>query len=155
MTAKIVTARLRVVAVLAALLLVALLLGGPYVIRHRIRSNEAAALVSRRKIIAIENAHMERYNIFGAICDRSSSNARNDTWEQMQIHAVIEEAQKHDYQLEFRNCSQVAYSIVANPLHSGPIAPHTFCSDQTAVIHFAPSPSTCDGSNPIWTDTRP
>jgi hypothetical protein len=155
MTAKIVTARLRVVAVLAALLLVALLVGSPYVIRHRIRSNEAAALVSLRKIIALANTYIERNQTVDSVCGRFSSNAQNDRVEQAQVRAVFEEALKHDYQLEFTNCSQVAYRVVASPIHPGPIAPNRFCSDQTGVIHFTESSSTCDESSPIWVDRRP
>ena len=150
MTAKVVMGRLPALAVLAALLLVAALLGIPYLIRHRIRSNEADALVSLRKIIAIANADIERTQTVDSVCGRFSSNARNDGLEQAQVRAVFEEALKHDYQLEFRNCSQIGYRIVANPIHPGPIAPYRFCSDQTGVIHFADSSSTCDESSPIW-----
>ena len=155
MTAKILTARLRFVAVLAALLLVVLLVGGPYVIRHRIRSNEAAALVSLRKIIGLANAHIGRNQTAESICGQSSPNAQNDSLEETQIRGAFEEALKHDYQLEFKNCSQVAYRIVANPIHPGPIAPYKFCSDQTGVIHFAGSDSTCDESSTTWVDRQP
>jgi len=85
-----------------------------------------------------------------SICELFSSNARNDLWEQREVREIAEEALKHDYQLEFRNCTQVGYTIVANPIHSGPIAAYTFCSDQTAVIHFAASPSGCDNSSLVW-----
>ena len=93
---------------------------------------------------------MEQNHTVGSVCGQFSSNAQNDTLEQAQVRAVFEEALKHDYQLELRNCSQVDYRIVANPIHSGPIAPYTFCSDQSAVIHFVAGPSTCDDSSPIW-----
>jgi hypothetical protein len=147
MTAKVVMARLPAVAILAALLLVAAL-GVPYLIRHRIRSNEAAALVSLRKIIALSNAYIERTQTVDSVCGRFSPNARNDRLEQAQVRAVFEDALKHDYQLELSNCSQVGYRIVANPIHSGPIAPYRFCSDQTGVIHFAESSSKCEESTP-------
>jgi hypothetical protein len=156
MTAKVVRPLLRVLWVLAALLLVAVVVvGGPYVIKYRIRSNEATARVSLRKITALANAYIEKSHSVDSVCGPFSSNAQNDRLEQGQVRAVFEEALKHDYQLEFRNCSQVAYRIVANPIHSGPIAPYRFCSDQTGVTHFAPSPSTCDDTSPIWAATRP
>ena len=134
MTAKVVRPLLWV---LAALLLVAVVIvGGSYVIKNRIRSNEATALVSLRKITALANAYIEKSHSVDSVCGAFSSNAQNDRLEQGQVRAVFEEALKHDYQLEFRNCSQVAYRIVANPIHSGPIAPCTFCSDQTGIIRF-------------------
>jgi hypothetical protein len=155
MTEKVVVARLRIAAILLTLLVAAVLAGGPYLLKHRIMNNESTALLSLKKIISIENAYMERDHTVEPACGWSSSNAQNDRREQMQLRAVFEEALKHDYQLEFRNCSQLGYRVVANPIHSGPIAPYTFCSDQTAVIHFAASPLTCDASSPIWTDRRP
>jgi hypothetical protein len=43
-----------------ALLLVAVVVvGGPYIIKNRIRSNEATALVSLRKITALANAYLD------------------------------------------------------------------------------------------------
>ena len=68
---------------------------------------------------------MEQRHTVDSVCGQLSSNPQNDRLEQAQVRAVFEEALKHDYQLEFRNCSQVAYRIVANPIHSGPVAPYT------------------------------
>jgi hypothetical protein len=147
-------ARRRVVGILAILLLLTALVVGPYVIKSRIRSNEASAITSLQKVIALGNASIMESHTLEFVCGQLS-NAQNDKLEQAQVRAVFEEALKHDYRLEFRNCSQVAYRVVANPMHPGPIAPHTFCSDQTGVIRFAPSPSTCDDNSSVWHGARP
>ena len=151
MTTKI--ARFQIVGAFLIMLLIAVLVGIPYVIKRRIRSNEAIAIVSLRKITALANANKETHNV-GSVCRSDPSNSQNDGFEQAQVRAILEEALKHDYQLEFRNCGEASYKILANPIHSGPVASHTFCSDQTGVIHFAPSPSPCDESNSIWDDRR-
>jgi len=143
-------------AVATIVVLVVIVIVLPILLRSRIRRNEAFALGSLRRIVAVESAYAKSHPHQGYACGPFPSAGRGDMPHEIDpIRNIFKQSSTHYYTFEFNNCSAVGYWIVANPLHPGPIAPYTFCSDQTGVIRFEPSLSKCDGMSPVWVSDRP
>lgn len=143
-------------AVAIIVVLVVIAIGFPILLRSRIRRNEAFALGSLRRIVAVESAYAKSHPRQGYVCGLfPSAGGGGMPDEIVPIREIFKQSSKYYYNFEFDNCSAVGYRIVANPLYPGPIAPYTFCSDQTGVIRFEPSPSKCGEKSPVWAGDRP
>ena len=139
-------AKVTLVGVLASIVvLLVVVLGLPILLRSRIRRNEAFAVNSLRKIVAVESTYAKSHPRQGFNCDPFRSAGRSGVLDEMlPIREIFEQSSTYHYRFEFSNCSAAGYSIAANFLDPGPIAPYTFCSDQRGVIRFEPDSSRCD-----------
>jgi prepilin-type N-terminal cleavage/methylation domain-containing protein len=142
--------------IVVAIILIIAAIAVPSFLRSRIRANEASAVASIRLLDTTAINYSVSYpgvgfpatlNLLGGAnpCSASPASA-------CLIDNILAQGAKSGYAFVWVGdgaTPSVSYTIAGTPLTPGSTGQSTYCSDQTAVVHFNPSGAACTSASPV------
>jgi type IV pilus assembly protein PilA len=127
----------------------------PSFLRSRMRANEGSAVASIRMIDAAAATYSISYPDLGFPTDLTFLGGAEPCTSSSTTACLIDDTLAHSAKSGYAfvwvgdgATPSVSFTITSAPLMPGSTGQSTYCSDQTALIHFDPSGAACTSASP-------